>query len=648
MTRTTMNFNSDANSSTLPRLLTPGVFDRGQNDRIRRYPDSKLSFASFDPHTATSEIVLPDIEQLSLKAELNRSQRVVVETLPSGVSTWRFVPRAQRAEGIPDEGTWPRMVEISGTFWLCSQEQWDIFKLDPVYHCYIRTPPACPIIQRRVETMPEVPQTTPVMNPRPTSPIPTRTNHSSNGVRFDIESSDSEDEQDEVEDMIVDDGRSAHKSTGGGPKEKHRTKVEDARKTRREKIARRSQRLAQENNEAGPSSSQTPAGRSKSAPAQPAAGKRKVNTLFDTLNTNGTPSFDSTRPLNNTPPKSTANYRPSEKRKKKVRTVSPDEVKRTLAAKKAAIRQQRQEQRKRELEMRRFARDEQLRQAAFTAASDVEMPDVPLSQGTVEMDSPGPEPEQELHGDEDPEFYAEKTPVPDDFERGEEFLRAARIEESRRKMAELERDRPLWDAAAARRKEEERLEQESIQRRAAQNRARAAAQEREEKAKKAAEEQRRREEAAHAERQKEINRLIEHEQERRRNLQLMHNYWNSQTWDADVALHRYRTLIREFGKAKFVPGIIPLRVNDIPWPILSRDYRLEAVTLEEVSRFFDTVRPILGMESYKDLLKKSSLRFHPDHWGTRIQCVEDEGEKELISEATGTIIQHLTFLLSQC
>lgn len=107
-------FNSSASSSTLPRLLNPGVLDRNQNQRIRRHPESKISFASFDPHTATSNLVLPEFEQLSLKAELNRSTRVVIETLPSGVSTWRFVPKAQKAEGISDEGAWPRVVEIFG------------------------------------------------------------------------------------------------------------------------------------------------------------------------------------------------------------------------------------------------------------------------------------------------------------------------------------------------------------------------------------------------------------------------------------------------------------------------------------------------------------------------------------------------------
>lgn len=107
-------FNSSASSSTFPRLLNPGVLDRNQNRRIRRHPESTISFASFDPHTATSDLVLPDLEQLSLRAELNRSTRVVIETLPSGVSTWRFVPKAQRAAGIPDEGTWPRVVEIFG------------------------------------------------------------------------------------------------------------------------------------------------------------------------------------------------------------------------------------------------------------------------------------------------------------------------------------------------------------------------------------------------------------------------------------------------------------------------------------------------------------------------------------------------------
>ncbi|KAG6874468.1 hypothetical protein C0995_010378 [Termitomyces sp. Mi166 len=647
--------NSSASSSTLPRLLNPGVLDRDQSQRIRRYPDSKISFASFDPHTATSDLVLPELEQLSLKAELNRSARVVIETLPSGVSTWRFVPKAKKAQGIPDEGTWPRMVEVFGA------------------------PPACPLITKRVEQSPEIPQYTPHSNDRPASPLPSRPR---NRARFEEEPTDSEEEQDEVEGMVIDDEHPPHKSTGPSP-EKQRKKGKVDRKTRREKNAWRTEHLSRENDPAGPSKAtrfatreSTPNagpskfafgsasdGRSKSAPAQPAPGKRKVNFLFDSLQTNGGHGPDNMRPTDDTPPKdAAANCTPS--KKKKARTVSPDAIRKTLRAKRTAIRQQRKEQRKREFEMRRMDREENLLREALM--SDVEMLDAasmepPLSQGTVEMDSPSPE---RLDGDE-ADYLEEKTPVPDDIVYNEEAARVTRIEESRRKMAELEKDRPLWDAAAARRMEQQRSEEEALKREAMERRARKAQREEEERVRTAEEDRRKKEDAVQAERQKEIQGLIDRENKRRQRLQQMFSYWSSAAWSATLALDRYRALLHEFGQAKFIPGVIPLRTCDVPWPVLMREYTLECVTLEEITRFFDAMQAILSMEDYKDLLKKSSLRFHPDHWSVRLNSVVNEEERKAIAEgmpspfpfgvfknlhtftlANAMIIQHLTFLLS--
>ncbi|KAG6900749.1 hypothetical protein C0993_002173 [Termitomyces sp. T159_Od127] len=643
MARVSMS-NSSASSSTLPRLLNPGVLDRNQNQRIRRHPESIISFASFDPHTATSDLVLPELEQLSLKAELNRSTRVVIETLPSGVSTWRFVPKAQKAEGIPDEGTWPRVVEIFGSYFLCSQEQWDIFKLDPLYHCYIRLQPACPLITKRVEQPFQAPHHVPHKNDGPASPLASQ---SRNRARFQTES-DSEEEQDEVEGMIIDDEQPIQKSTGPSLQEKQRKRGKVDRKTRREKTARRTGQLSREDNLAGSSKAarftaeesapglskftfdSTSDGRAKSAPAQPGPGKRKVNFLFDTLQTNDGHCPDDICHTDDTPPKdAAAAYTTS--RKKKARTVSPDEIRKTLRAKRAAIRQQRQEQRKREFEMRRMDREETLLREALM--SDVEMPDAalmepPQSQGTVEMNSPSPEC-QEVH-EADP--FEEKTPVPDDFVDDDKATHAARIEQSRRKMAELEKDRPLWNAAAARRMEQQQLEEEALRREAAERRARKAQRENEERVKREDEERAKKEEAAQAQRQMEIQSLIDRENKRRQRLQQMFHYWSSAAWSATLALDRYRTLLHEFGQAKFIPGVIPLRTCDIPWPVLPREYTLQCVTLEEITKFFDTMRAILSMEDYKDLLKKSSLRFHPDHWSIRLDSVVNEEERRAIAE----------------
>jgi hypothetical protein len=92
----------------------PGLLDPSQPSRLLRVPNSALSFATFDPKTATAEKAIPDLQKLSINEELYRPKRVVIETTPNGSSFWRFVPRANREDGVTDEGHWPRVVDICG------------------------------------------------------------------------------------------------------------------------------------------------------------------------------------------------------------------------------------------------------------------------------------------------------------------------------------------------------------------------------------------------------------------------------------------------------------------------------------------------------------------------------------------------------
>lgn len=92
----------------------PGALDPTQRQRLCRTPGSKLSFAAFNPHTASSTHDIPDLCNLSLNEELYRPKRVVIETTSLGESFWRFVPSARKDEGVQDEGMWPRIVEICG------------------------------------------------------------------------------------------------------------------------------------------------------------------------------------------------------------------------------------------------------------------------------------------------------------------------------------------------------------------------------------------------------------------------------------------------------------------------------------------------------------------------------------------------------
>ncbi|KAG6915788.1 hypothetical protein DXG01_009826 [Tephrocybe rancida] len=621
-----MQYNATPGPSTLPRLMTPGLLDRGQNARVRRHLDSTLSFAMYDHYTARSD-GMPDFEQLSLKDELHRSARVVIETLPSGVSTWRFVPKARKANGVHDEGIWPRPVEICGNFFECSQEQWDIYKLDPLYRCYVRESPACPIISRRADSPLEEHRPTPQHVHRPASPPPSPRPRKKT-VSFETES---EDEYDEVEGMIIDDGYPRASSAGPsskskGKKKAGRSKLQTDRGQRRTKTAKRTEHLSHENGspQAQFTFGGTSNGRSKSAPAQPAPSKRKVDSLYDSLRNNGDHN-DPMRPMEDTPLRSTANFTPIGK-SKRTRTTSPGEITRHLQEKKNTRREAKMKRMKEDLDAWRHARQEERLQDAFYVPSDVEMTDAPLSQGTVDMNSPTPERQDEPQS----EPSAEKTPVPDDIAPDPQAAHDAAIEASRRKLAELEKDRGLWEAAAARRQERERKEEEALKREAAARRHTMEVEKRK-PARRAEDERKRQEEAARE--QTPAPEAAYKESQRQLKIQSWHQQWfTREVWSDGHAFQRYVTLLKEFGDTLYKPGVQSMTVLDVPWPILDQTFTLTQVTAKTVTDFFSHFRQTLPPEDFKMLLKKSSLRFHPDHWINRLSCVAEPAERELISE----------------
>ena len=103
--------------STTPRTIRgtqPGLLDPSQPSRLLRFPGSKLFFSSFDPKTARVDDKQLDIRGLNITDALPPPKRVVIETSPKGASFWRFVPRAHLAQGVQDEGLWPRLIDICG------------------------------------------------------------------------------------------------------------------------------------------------------------------------------------------------------------------------------------------------------------------------------------------------------------------------------------------------------------------------------------------------------------------------------------------------------------------------------------------------------------------------------------------------------
>lgn len=214
----------------------------------------------------------------------------------------------------------------------------------------------------------------------------------------------------------------------------------------------------------------------------------------------------------------------------------------------------------------------------------------------------------------------------------------AEIAESIRKLRELEKDRPLWEAQRKQREARELAEE----------RERLAQVERRRKE----EEQRLRQQREAVEREK---RLAQQEAERhaweeevrqRENRQRRQRQrWESGPWTTHRALERYRMLSDEFDAAKFTPEQ-SITFHDIPWPVLHPPSRLtiEDVDWSAVETFFATVKSHMRLQDYKEFVEKSHRRFHPDRWRARKiwTAVTDEVERGYLEVAANTVAQALT------
>lgn len=133
----------------------------------------------------------------------------------------------------------------------CTQEQWDIYKLDPFYECVVSAPPSLSTITRtRLQPRDKGPlsgekrYSSPV--PAPISDQRKKAHISHSDSSSDDEKSVEDEEEDEVIEMVVDDGTHGRRSRGPddnlSSKRRHqRNHLE--RQARRAKITRRAERL---------------------------------------------------------------------------------------------------------------------------------------------------------------------------------------------------------------------------------------------------------------------------------------------------------------------------------------------------------------------------------------------------------------------
>ena len=94
-------------------------------------------------------------------------------------------------------------------------------------------------------------------------------------------------------------------------------------------------------------------------------------------------------------------------------------------------------------------------------------------------------------------------------------------------------------------------------------------------------------------------------------------------WTTQNALDRYNKLSETFDafKGTTVGPVPPL--DQIPWPVLFKPgYSIERIDWESVEKFFEAAERLMlprpnGREMWKEFLKASTRRFHPDRWRAR-------------------------------
>ncbi|KAF8844665.1 hypothetical protein BDN67DRAFT_921376, partial [Paxillus ammoniavirescens] len=579
----------DSSQQTKLRTLRgtqPGLLDSSQPSRLLRFSDSKLFFSSFDPKTALVDD--PGIRKRTTE-NLTPPKRIVIETTSKGASFWRFVPRARLEEGAQDEGVWPRVVDICGEVVHCFQEQWEIYKLDPVYQCVAYPWPKCCTITKFERQSQSFETVDPVANKR-TRRVSPETSQSAPYKRVRSHYADDEEEEfgstseEGVEEMLVDESSMPRVPKPSSDRKSDRTSREKVTKARLERWAknRKAQEQPYQEAPATADSFSMPVDSEYNPPSHPSTlptesnAKRKGNFLLES------DSDDEVPPVHD--------IRTNVHGYKRPRTVPPSVYVNAQQEKRRLERMRLYDHLNREARRKKFV---EMFGSAFVPPESIHE----INQDEAEFDAPDADTQE-------PDCPGE-TPL------DPEVAREAEIAESIRRLRELERDRPLWEEQRKKREarehgeEQERLAQIEQRRRAEELRKR---QERE-----AAEREMRRAQEE-AERRAREEKLRQREIHQRRQRQR----WESGPWTTHRALEHYRMLSEEFDATKFTPDQ-PVTFHDIPWPVLHVPSRLtvEDVDWSAVETFFATVKTHMRLQDYKDFVEKSHRRFHPDRWRAR-------------------------------
>ncbi|KAG8213709.1 hypothetical protein J3R82DRAFT_10409 [Butyriboletus roseoflavus] len=596
------------------RGTQPGLLDQSQPPRLLRFPDSKLSFASFDPKTALAEG--PNVQKLNNSGTLAPPKRIVIEITSKGASFWRFVPRARLEEGAQDEGIWPRVIDICGEKVQCYQEQWEIYKLDPKYHCVVYPWPKCSTL-----TWVELPnqdlETADVYSgkrsrwpsPEMSEPIAQKKARSRLPDEMDGAGVDSDEDEDEVEEMIIDESFLQNTRSSRRPDPTSREKIKKARLDRWAKHRMAHEKQVQDTTVPTDGSFSMRVDSEDTFPSQSTAWSTEEN--FKRTSDSFPESDDDNDEMPcDGPPRG----------HKRARTSSPKTrkgVSRSRHEKKWFDQLRRHTDLNRQYQQKKFA--ESLRFAFIPPESVEEVEEDETKASTAEAQSQGKD-------------GLGETPL----ETTDSHV--AEIAESIRKLRDLEKDRPIWEAQRKQREARERAEEQ--ERLAKGERRRKEEEERLRQQHEAAEREKRRvqQEAERLAREEEL-RQRENRQRRQR------QRWESGPWTTHRALERYRMLSDEFDAAKFTSGQ-SIAFHDIPWPVLHAPSHLtvEDVDWSAVETFFATVKFHMRLQDYKEFVEKSHRRFHPDRWRARKiwAAVTDEVERGYLEVAANTVAQAIT------
>lgn len=655
--------------------------------------------------------------------------RIALRQDAEGQWVWAFVAPAPHDEGVQDEGTWPRVVNVMGyedilysnagstlmndyrNIVTISRDEWDEYKCDAQkFQCYVPLPPGIPTVRLRDKS-----RATPLTPPSP-SPVPEPAPRSSRKRRLSdtgfattketkrgktdeppskrpkvvidladdvsyISASSSESDT-EVEEII-------HIRPKRPPQ---RNKPNSKGKGRDRPRSRPPLTFLEELYSFGIPLPSTPTGFMRGT-SKPPEGKTSMDTdptaqvkRRSTSNTDGERIAIINSSFSESPDHDRSNA-------KRARRLSPDTLQREANQK---LREEQRHQlrghsssiplpitsrtKRHEKDFWSTVDFSSLKGQQFNIE---ESPVPPVPQGPPTMSEPNEDEEDgdyesDESGVDEDEFFHSPDPEPQ-LEDELDPVRLASIEESKRKLAELEKDRPIWEAAelkrelaeTQRRLRDEKERADRLARKEAERLEKIRREEQSHRAWRQAEEEARRrkwaEDAAQSQRRaQEARRKLAEEAERLR-AQYRRNGWryfeeflgtggwqygtgstrfpgwgdtggpssftrgagagaspskntNLNGWTPRKALDQYNQLAAEFDSLR-VSESSPLDMSKVPWPVLhAPGYKLAQVDWSAVEAFFSQAEILLGGKkspAWKELLKSSARRFHPDRWRAR-------------------------------